>query len=106
MVELLPGFVSGELSAEERTAVLEMLRRSPELRREHERYRRLVLLLGAAAALEPAPPDDLSQRIRRQIALRQYLQSALGLFGELVATYGRAAAFYAGLSTPERQASS
>lgn len=98
MLDLLPAFVAGELSPDEHAVVLAALDRSPQLRQELERYRQLRLLLSAAAAIELAPPADLSVRIARQLALRHYLQSAFNLLAGLFGTYGRAVAFYAGLS--------
>jgi len=97
MHELLPAFAAGELSADQRAELLEALRHSPQLRHELERQQQLRLLLLAAAALELSPPADLSARIARQVALRHYLQTAFDLLGDLLSTYGRAAAFYTGL---------
>lgn len=95
--ELLPGFVLGELSDEDRERVRAALAESPRLREELARYQRLFLLFAAAAAEELQAPGDLSTRIMRQVTLQFYLGKIANWSTDLLGLYGRALAFYFGL---------
>ena len=95
--ELLPGYLLGELSDEEREQVRAALQDSPQLRDELARYQQLVLLFAAAAVQELEAPADMSTRIMRQITVQFYLGLVTNWVGDLVGVYGRALAFYLGL---------
>ena len=96
--ELLPAFVTGELGAADRERVRAALATSPALREDLARYERLLLLLAMAAADELQAPGDLSTRIMRQVTLHFYLNRLTNLVHDLVGAYGRAIAFYLGLT--------
>jgi anti-sigma factor RsiW len=96
--ELIPAYLMGELPEEEQERVEEALASSARLRRERERYERLLVLLSAAAAEEIEAPWDLQARIRAQVAMRAYLKAAFEVAEGLLGTYGRALIYYLGLS--------
>ena len=96
--ELLPGYVTGELSEEEAERVQVALAGSPRLRVELSRYERLFVLLSAAAAEEVRVPADLRTRVFLQITLNAYLGAAAQLSGSLLGAYGRAIVYYLGLA--------
>jgi len=95
--DLLPGYLAGELSDDEREQVRAALATSPELRAELERYGRLFLVLATTAAEELQQPGDLSTRIMRQVALQHYLKLLTNLSYDVFGAYGRALVFYLGL---------
>lgn len=92
--DLLAGYVAGELSDAERARVDAALATSDRLRTELERYVRLFVLLGAAAAEALEIPDNLQARIARQVAIKVYLNAAAGLVEGLLGAYGRAVVYY------------
>ena len=96
--ELLPGYVTGELSEEEAKRVQVALAGSPRLRVELSRYERLFVLLSAAAAEEVRVPADLRTRVFLRITLNAYLGAAAQLLGSLLGAYGRAIVYYLGLA--------
>ena len=65
VAELLPAYVSGELSEADRERVRAALAESPRLREELARYQQLFLLFAVAQAEELQTPADLSTRIMR-----------------------------------------
>ncbi|MBA3944575.1 MAG: zf-HC2 domain-containing protein [Herpetosiphonaceae bacterium] len=95
--ELLPDYVAGELSDDERERVRAALQTSPQLWAELARYQQLFLLLAATSAQEVSAPGDLHARIARQVALRSFLNRAASLANELLGAYGRALVYYLGL---------
>jgi anti-sigma factor RsiW len=96
--ELLPAYVTGELDEADRERVRAALAASPALREELARYEGLLLLLTIAAAEDLQAPGDLSTRIMRQVTLHFYLNRLTNLVHDLVGAYGRAIAFYLGLT--------
>ena len=96
--ELLPGYVTGELSEEAAERVEVALAGSPRLRIELSRYERLFVLLSAAAAEEVRVPADLRTRVFLRITLTAYLSAAAELLGSLLGAYGRAIRYYLGLA--------
>ncbi len=96
--ELLPAYVTGELPEEDRERVRAALAASPELRAELARYEELFLLFAAAAAQEMQVPADLSTRIMRQVTVQHYLNRITSVAYDLAGAYGRAIAFYLGLT--------
>ncbi|MBV9452911.1 MAG: zf-HC2 domain-containing protein [Rubrobacter sp.] len=92
--ELLPAYLTGELSEEERERVEAALTESSRLQGELSRYERLFVLLSAAAAEEIRVPTDLRTSIMLQITLSAYLSAAAKLAGDLLETYARAVVFF------------
>ncbi|WP_119069763.1 anti-sigma factor family protein [Rubrobacter indicoceani] len=92
--ETLFAYASGELDGEEERAFEEMLLTSPELRREVERYEKLLVLLRAAAGEEVDVPENFASRVNRRVMLKAYLRAASGLFEGLLGAYGRAVLYY------------
>jgi anti-sigma factor RsiW len=92
--DLIPAYVAGELSGEERRRVEAALEGSPRLREELRRYERLFVLLAAAAAEEVEAPRDLESRVAMQVALRTYVRAAADIAGDLLGAYGRAIVYY------------
>ncbi len=97
VADLLPGYIAGELSDEDRERVRVALAESAELRAELARYQQLFLLFAAATIEEFQTPADLSTRIMRQVTVHYYLNLVANITSDLVGMYGRALAFYLGL---------
>ncbi len=93
-LELLPGYLAGELTTDEQAHVEAALRDMPEVRAELERYRALQAILGMVALLEQDAPTDLSTRVARQVALQYFVGLASRYLGGLVSAYGRALVYY------------
>ena len=98
MEELLPAYITGELSETDRERVRAALAASPGLRSELARYQHLFLLFVMAQAEEFLAPADLATRVMRQVALHYYLNRLTHLAYDLAGAYGRALAFYLGLT--------
>lgn len=96
--ELLPAYVSGELSKEENEQVEAALAKSSRLRTELSQYERLFVLLSAAAAEEIRVPVDLRTRINLQITLKAYLDAATELLGGVLGAYGKAVVYFLNLA--------
>ncbi len=96
VLELLPAYVAGELTAEGQERVTRALAESPRLRDELARYRRLFVLLVALAEEEVAPEGGLGRRIMRQIAIQWYLGSTARFLEGIAGAYGRAILYYLG----------
>ncbi|SMC02836.1 anti-sigma factor family protein [Rubrobacter radiotolerans] len=87
-------YATGELEGDEALSFERELAASPELRRELERYERLVVLLRAAAEEEIRAPGSLSGRVNRRVAISSYLKAATGLVEGVLGMYGRAVLYY------------
>ena len=96
--ELLPGYITGELTKADHERVRAALTDSPRLREELARYEQLFLLFALAAAEELQVPADLSTRIMRQVTVQFYLDRVVNLAYDLAGAYGRAIAYYLGLT--------
>ena len=96
VLELLPAYVAGELTAEEQERVTRALAASARLREELARYRRLFVLLAALAEEDVAPAEGFDRRIMRQVAIQWYFGSAARFLEGVVGAYGRALIFYLG----------
>jgi anti-sigma-K factor RskA len=92
--ELLPAYVAGELSEEENKRMEAALAESPRLKTQLSRYKRLFVLLSAAATEEIRVPADLRTRITVQITLNVYLDAAADLLGDILGAYGRALIYF------------
>lgn len=95
--ELLPAYVTGELTPEDQERVRAALSQSPELRAQLARYQELVLLYLLTAEEDVPVPAHLSGRIMRQVMLYYYLNRLTNLTYDLAGTYGRAIVYYLGL---------
>ena len=91
--ELLPAYVTGELSEEANERFESALAESPRLRVECSRYERLFVLLSAAAE-EVRVPAELRFRVIVQISTRAYLDAAVGLLGDVFGAYRRALVYF------------
>ena len=92
--ELLPAYVTGELSDAEEARVEAALATAPRLQDELARYERLLVLISAAATEELEAPASLRNRIARQVAMRSYLGAAASLVEGILGAYGRAVIYY------------
>lgn len=92
--ELLPAYIAGELSAQERVRVEEALAGSRRLREELARYERLFVLLSAAASEEVRAPSGLRSSVMRRVTLIHYLDAAAGMAEDLLGAYGWAIVYY------------
>lgn len=92
--ETLFAYANGELGEKESLDLEGRLGRSPDLRREVERYERLIVLLGAAAEEDMRAPDDLAARVNRRVLMKAYIRAASGIFEGIIGAYGRAVLYY------------
>lgn len=97
VLDLLPGYLAGELAPDEQAQVEAALQQMPALQAELERYRQLRTLVELVALVEISAPPDLAGRIARQVALHYYLGLLNRYLSGVLSAYGRALVYYLGL---------
>jgi anti-sigma factor RsiW len=95
--ELLPAYVTGELTPEEREQVLIALAHSAELREQLAQYQRLVLFYLLANEDAVPAPSDLSSQILRRVMLYYYLNRLTNVAADIIGVYRQAIVYYLGL---------